>query len=268
MMRRPATVPDKTAFALTADDPHPVEVSNRSGSSPFVITCEHAGRTIPTCLGDLGLNDHELSRHIAWDIGIDGLGRALGAALDAPVVFQRYSRLVIDCNRPLWAEDAIPEVSDGTKVPANVAIADEERNARYASIHSPFHDAVADILDERAAAGRATAVIALHSFTPQLIAKPAPRPWHLGILFNRDRALSEHLHAVMEDEAGHLVFTFNEPYEVNDHGDYTIPVHGEQRGLPHSLLEIRNDHIAETAGQAHWADLLNRVLRGVAGRIW
>lgn len=254
-------------FALGANDPHPVEVVNADGPSPFVITCEHAGRMVPEHLGDLGLDDHNLSRHIAWDIGVDALGRALVERLDAPVVFQPYSRLVIDCNRPVWAEDSIPEVSDGTTVPANVAISDEERAARAAHILVPFHDAVADILDRRAAQGRATALIALHSFTPRLEVKPAPRPWHLGILFNRDASLSEHIHSVMEEEAGHLTFTYNEPYEVEDHGDYTIPVHGEQRGLPHSLFEIRNDHIAEQDGQREWAELLTRVLDKVAQRL-
>lgn len=254
-------------FALGANDPDPVEVVNADGASPFVITCEHAGRHIPEHLGDLGLDDRHLSRHIAWDIGVDAVGRALIEMLDAPVVFQRYSRLVIDCNRPTWAEDCIPEVSDGTRVPANAALSDEDRAARAAHIHEPFHDAVAGILDQRAARGRTTALIALHSFTPSLEAEPAPRPWHLGILFNRDSTLSEHVHDVMHEEAGHLTFTYNQPYEVEDHGDYTIPVHGEQRGLPHTLFEIRNDHIAEPAGQLEWAELLTRVLGKVAKRL-
>ncbi len=254
-------------FALNADDPNPVETANREGASPFVITCEHAGREIPKGLGDLGLDDHHLSRHIAWDIGIEGVGRRLAEMLDAPVIFQRYSRLVIDCNRPLWAEDLIPEVSDGTPVPVNKGIPDAERAARATHIHTPFHDEVAAILDHRAAGEHKTALIALHSFTPRLEARPAPRPWHLGILFNRDASLSEHVHNVMDEEAGHLTFAFNEPYMVEDHGDYTIPVHGEQRGLPHSLFEIRNDHIADEAGQADWAALLTRVLNKVAERL-
>jgi predicted N-formylglutamate amidohydrolase len=267
-MTQAARQPDRAPFALGANDPDPVEVMNRTGSSDFVITCEHAGRAIPAHLGDMGLDEQERQRHIAWDIGIDGLGRALATALDAPVIFQPYSRLVIDCNRPAWAEDAIPEVSDGTEVPANRALQASEREARVASIHTPFHDMVADILNEREASGKRTAVIALHSFTPSLRARPAPRPWHLGILFNRDSTLSEHVHAAMEHEAGHLTFTYNEPYVVEDHGDYTIPVHGEKRGLPHSLFEIRNDRICDAAGQAEWCDLLCRVLPRAAARLW
>lgn len=255
------------AFALGANDPHPVEIANAEGASPLVISCEHAGRLIPEQLGNLGLDDRQLSRHIAWDIGIDALGWALTETLDAAVIFQRYSRLVIDCNRPLWAEDSIPEISDGTLVPANTGLTDEERAGRARQIHTPFQDAVAGILDRRANQGRKTALIALHSFTPSLEAKPSPRPWHLGLLFNRDATLSEHLHSIMEEEAGHLTFTYNQPYEVEDHGDYTIPVHGEQRGLPHSLLEIRNDQIADKAGQQVWVELLTRVLGKLALRL-
>jgi len=254
-------------FALGEDDPEPVEVVNSSGSSPFVITCEHAGRAVPRHLGNLGVEDRHLSRHIAWDIGVDAVGRALVKTLDAPVIFQRYSRLVIDCNRPVWAQDSIPEVSDGTEVPVNLAVSDTERDARYEQIHKPFHDEVAAILDRRVSEKRQTALIALHSFTPCLEASPAPRPWHLGILFNRDDALSKFIHDAMEEEAGHMIFTFNEPYEVEDIGDYTIPIHGEKRGLPHSLLEIRNDHISDEAGQREWTDVLTRVLEKVGRRL-
>ena len=258
---------DLPVFALGDRDPDPVEIANPDGQSPFVIICEHAGRAIPQQLGDLGLDDYHLGRHIAWDIGAEGVSRALAQTLDASVVFQRYSRLVIDCNRPVWAEDSIPEMSDGTPVPANIALSPEERAARVAHIHTPFHDAVEAALNQREGQGRKTVLIALHSFTPCLAALPAPRPWHLGILFNRDASLSRHVHSAMEEEAAHLTFTYNEPYEVNDHGDYTIPIHGEQRGIPHSLFEIRNDHIVDRSGQLEWAGLLTRVLRKVEQRM-
>ena len=152
-------------------------------------------------------------------------------------------------------------------MPVNLTVSDAERDARYEQIHKPFHDEVAAILDQRISENRQTALIALHSFTPCLEARPAPRPWHLGILFNRDDALSQFIHDAMEEEAAHMTFTFNEPYEVEDFGDYTIPVHGEQRGLPHSLLEIRNDYILEEAGQREWTDVLTRVLQKVGRRL-
>ena len=123
------------------------------------------------------------------------------------------------------------------------------------------------LLDERAKRNRPTALVAVHSFTPRLEAAPAPRPWDLGLLYNRHKALSHHTHAVLEVEASHVNATFNEPYHVSDLDDYTIPVHGEQRGLANMLLEVRNDHIAEDSGQREWAMLLARVLKAVAPRL-
>lgn len=254
-------------LTLGADDPNPVEIANEKGSSSLVITCEHAGRAIPKQLGKLGLDDRHLKRHIAWDIGIEALGRALTQTLDAPVIFQRYSRLVIDCNRPLWAEDSIPEISDGTQIPANVHLTEEERAARALHIHAPFQNVVSGLLNRRQAAGQKTALIALHSFTPSLESRPLSRPWHLGILFNRDATLSQKIHSIMEEDASHLTFTYNQPYEVEDDGDYTIPVHGEQRGLPHSLLEVRNDQITDKMGLQLWTKLLTKVLGKLVERL-
>ncbi|MGH1477320.1 MAG: N-formylglutamate amidohydrolase [Geminicoccales bacterium] len=254
-------------LTLGADDPNPVEMANAKGSSSLVITCEHAGCAIPKQLGKLGLDDRHLKRHIAWDIGIEALGRTLMQTLDAPVIFQRYSRLVIDCNRPLWAEDSIPEISDGTQIPGNVRLAEEERAARARHIHAPFQNVVSGLLDRRQAVGQKTALIALHSFTPSLESRPLSRPWHLGILFNRDATLSQHIHSIMEEDAPHLTFTYNQPYEVEDDGDYTIPVHGEQRGLPHTLLEIRNDQIIDKTGLQLWTELLTKVLGKLVERL-
>ena len=252
---------------LSVADPAPVEVFNPRGASPYLLTCEHAGREIPLALGDMGLHDRHRQRHISWDIGAAGLARLLAEALDAPLVLQRYSRLVIDCNRPLAAEDSIPEVSDGTAIPANAGLSGPARRARVEAIHKPYHSQVTTLLDRRAAAGKPTALVAMHSFTPSLEAAPAPRPWDLGLLYNRHERLSRHAHDVLEVEAGHLKFTFNEPYCVSDLEDFTIPVHGEKRGLPHMLLEVRNDHIAHEAGQRAWAELLGRVLVAVAARL-
>ncbi len=252
---------------LHESDPAPVEVYNASGSSPYVLTCEHAGRLVPRILGDLGVNDRHWGRHIAWDIGAEGLARMLADLMDAPVVFQRYSRLVIDCNRPLISEDSIPEVSDGTEIPANRGISAQDRDERIKDIHVPYHEAITNILDTREQKNKPTALVAIHSFTPSLDAAPSKRPWDIGLLHNRHEQLSSHVHDVLEVEADHLEFTFNEPYRVNDHEDYTIPIHGEKRGIPHVLLEVRNDHIAEEPGQREWAELLNRVFEAVASRL-
>ncbi|MBT4038957.1 MAG: N-formylglutamate amidohydrolase [Rhodospirillales bacterium] len=258
---------DRVSNLLHDSDPAPVAVYNASGTSPYVLTCEHAGRLVPRKLGNLGIDDRHWERHIAWDIGAERVARMLAEHLDAPVIVQRYSRLVVDCNRPLYSEEAIPEVSDGTEIPANLGISDEDKGERIKDIHEPYHDALATLLDDRSQANVETALVAVHSFTPSLEAKPGPRPWDLGILHNRHDHLSRHVHDVLETEANHLEFTFNEPYRVNDHEDYTIPVHGEKRGIPHTLLEIRNDHISEESGQREWAELLNRVFKAIVLRL-
>lgn len=258
---------DRKSNLLHESDPAPVEVYNTLGKAPYVLTCEHAGRQVPRKLGDLGVKERHWDRHIAWDIGAEKVARMLADLLDAPVIIQRYSRLVIDCNRPLYSHETIPEVSDGTEIPANKTITDKDRVERIKDIHEPYHDALTALLDARDQANVETALVAVHSFTPCLEAKPGPRPWDLGILHNRHDHLSRHVHDVLEVEADHLEFTFNEPYCVHDDEDYTIPVHGEKRGIPHTLLEIRNDHISEEPGQREWAELLNRVFGAVVPRL-
>lgn len=240
---------------LSAGDPQPVEVVNADGASPFVLTCEHAGRAIPASLGDLGVAPADMDRHIAWDVGAERVSRLLSERLDAPLVVQRFSRLVVDCNRPFDAPDLIPEVSDGTPVPANVGLTEVERRQRFEQIHQPFHAALSRLLDRRAAEGEPAILVAVHSFTPQLRGGPQ-RPWSLGVLSNRDDTFADPFLDVFQARHPDMISAHNEPYFVDDMNDYTIPVHGEGRGLPHVLLEIRNDLIGHAEGQARWAALV------------
>nr|WP_321983788.1 N-formylglutamate amidohydrolase [uncultured Lichenicoccus sp.] len=239
----------------------------REGSgSPFVLASDHAGRAIPAALGDLGVAGPDLDRHIAWDIGIAGTGRLLGEALDAPLVAQAYSRLVIDCNRRPGHASSIPTASDSTPVPGNHDLSSAQRLAREREIFAPYHARLANLLDQRRALGLPTVLVALHSFTPQLgrADRPAPggtapRPWHVGLLHNHDPRFALILLALLEAE-GDLVVGNNEPYFLSDEDDYTVPVHGEQRGLPQVEIEIRQDLIGDKAGEAAWAARLARLL--------
>ena len=165
---------------LEPDEPGPVTLDNEAGSSVFFLTCEHAGRVFPRRLGSLGLPEHETLRHIAWDIGIAGVGRRLSRRLDAAVVMQIYSRLVIDCNRDPEVPSSIPEISELTEIPANLALGEADRATRIEEIFRPYHDGIAAALDRRAAQGRATLLVALHSFTP--VFKCVSRPWHVAVL--------------------------------------------------------------------------------------
>jgi predicted N-formylglutamate amidohydrolase len=242
---------------LDPDEPDPVAFDNEAGPSVFFLTCDHAGRAIPRRLDRLGLPVSETWRHIAWDIGIGAVGQRLSGRLDAACIRQRYSRLVIDCNRDPAVPSSIPEVSETTEIPGNRGLGNAARRARQEGIFRPYHARIAAALDRRWAAGRATALIALHSFTP--VFKGEVRPWHAAVLYNRDARLARCLGALLRAEAG-LVIGENEPYAVSDLTDYTVPVHGEGRGLAHVEIEIRQDLIAEPSGQAIWAERLARLL--------
>ena len=242
---------------LAADEPAPVSVHNADGKSPLLLVADHAGNLIPRALGRLGVGEAELLRHIAWDIGIAGLGRALAEALDATFIQQNYSRLVIDCNRPLEADSSIPEISEQTPVPGNAGTDAVGKAARAREIFWPYHQRIESELEHRRQTGRATALIALHSFTP--VYKGAQRPWHAGVLYNRDGRLAHRLMALLNAEQG-LFVGDNAPYFVSDASDYTIPVHAERRGLHHVAVEIRQDLISAADGQRAWAERLARLL--------
>jgi predicted N-formylglutamate amidohydrolase len=243
---------------LEPDEPNPVTLENESGDSVFFLTCEHAGRAFPRRLGRLGLPEAETLRHIAWDIGIGAVGRELSLLLNAAVILQTYSRLVIDCNRDPKVPSSIPEISEATEIPGNRSLDEAERAARVDAIFRPYHDAIAAALDRRAAADRASVLVALHSFTP--VFKGVSRPWHVAVLFNRDPRLAHALAELLRAD-GSLMVGENEPYRVSDLTDYTVPVHGERRGLPHVEIEIRQDLITDPSGQREWAERLARLLR-------
>ena len=245
-----------TSLLLDGEDVPPVHEDNAKGASPFLLTSDHYGRIIPRALGDLGLPQSELARHIAWDIGIAGVAEALSKQLDAHLIAQRYSRLVIDCNRPPGAPSSIPRISEATIIPGNDGIAGEAVQARRSAIFDPYHRRIAEVIDRRLAENIPTVLVSLHSFTP--VYAGVIRPWHIGTLYQRDTRLPPLLLKLLREETD-LVVGDNEPYAVSDETDYTIPVHGEARGLMNSGIEIRQDLIADAPGQAQWAARLARI---------
>lgn len=243
---------------LAADEPAPVIVRNADGVSPFFLTCDHYGRRIPRALGDLGIDESERARHIAYDIGIASVAEAVSDALGAHLIAQRYSRLVIDCNRPLSAASSIPPISEATTIPGNQGLTQQAAFERQQRIFAPYHHAITEALDQRAKTQRPTILVSLHSFTP--IYAGMARPWHIGTLYNRDHRLPKAMLRELRSEAA-LVIGDNQPYAVSDTTDYTIPVHGERRGLINTGIEIRQDLITDDNGQREWAERLVRILR-------
>jgi predicted N-formylglutamate amidohydrolase len=242
---------------LAADEATPVTVHNENGRSPFLIVADHAGNSMPRALRRLGLSETERERHIAWDIGIAAVCRLVADTLDGTLVQQNYSRLVIDCNRTPGSEASIPKMSELTPIPGNMALSEDQKAARIREIFRPYHDRIEIELDRRRQAGRPAALIAMHSFTP--VFKGVARPWHAGVLYNRDPRFAHLFMPLLKREEG-LVIGDNEPYSVTDASDYTIPVHGERRGLHHVAIEVRQDLIADDKGQRAWGPLLARLL--------
>jgi predicted N-formylglutamate amidohydrolase len=249
---------------LASDEPAPVRLLRGGGASPFVLTADHAGKSIPRRLGDLGVAAADLERHIAWDIGIAGVTGLLSAALDATAALQVYSRLVIDCNRdPSWPS-AMPAISEFTAIPGNTQLSEADRAARVAAIFRPYHDRIAALLDARAAAGRRTVLVAMHSFTP--VFKGEPRAIEVGVLYFRRTKLAEIMLDLLRGEAD-LTVGENAPYALTEDSDYSIPFHGERRGLEHVEIEIRQDLIATPEGQAAWAGRFARLLTAALRRL-
>jgi predicted N-formylglutamate amidohydrolase len=235
---------------LAADEPPAFLEERRHGRSSFVIVVDHASARIPRRLSNLGVPAAELERHIAWDIGSLALARRVAAELDAPLVAQNYSRLVIDCNRDPCVDTSVPKLSEWTAIPGNIDLGADELAARRAEIFDPYHAHIGALLDERKAAGRFTILVAQHTMTD--VYKGARRAMHGAVLYNRDRRFAGLVLDMLRREPG-LNFADNEPYFVSDENDYTIPHHGEARNLPHVEIEIRQDLVREAAGQDAWA---------------
>jgi predicted N-formylglutamate amidohydrolase len=217
-----------TARLLAADEPPAFRIENEGAAkNRFLLTADHAGRRIPRALGDLGVAEADLRRHIAWDIGIAGVTSHLARMLGAEAVFQNYSRLVGDCNRQPSVPSAFPVVSE-------------------------------------AARSEKPVYVAMHSFTPVYLG--VARPVEVAVLYNRAPRFSHALAALLRSEGG-LVVAENEPYRVTDETDYGVPVHAERGGLDYVEIEIRQDLIAHEAGQLAWAERLARLLPAALARI-
>jgi predicted N-formylglutamate amidohydrolase len=234
---------------LQDGDPPPFSVHNKGGKARLLILCDHASRAVPKSLGTLGLSDGELSRHIGWDIGGFDSALELARALDAPFVASGYSRLVIDCNRWPGGEGSTPEVSDGTKVPANIGLGPEQVTARAEACFWPYHREVDRQLDRMTAGGRKVCMLVMHSFTPRM--NGFERPWHVGVLWNDDARLPEPLLDELRRDPA-LVVGDNEPYSARASYEYTLTAHARPRSLPHCSLEVRQDLMDSPEKARQW----------------
>lgn len=245
-----------TLSLLGPDEPPAVEMVNADGSCSAVLLCDHASNRVPQRLGNLGLDARQLVDHIGWDPGAAEVARRLSAHLDAPLVLSGYSRLVIDCNRPPRSAESIVEESAGVPVPRNLGLSPAERESRINELFRPYHGAIDELLDGRSL--RPNLLLSIHSFTPVLNGRP--RPWHIGVSHGYNRDLAALMRGALA-RSGDFLVGDNEPYPIDDDIDYTIPVHGEGRGLPSAMIEIRQDGIRTAEGTAVCAERLAQAYR-------
>ncbi len=249
---------------LGRGDSQPVIAGYTGSDSPFLFICDHAGREIPAGLGRLGLSDAQLDLHIAWDIGAAAVTRRLSASLGAPFILQRYSRLVVDCNRDPGTPDAIATVSDGVVIPGNQDLDAAARRARIEAIHKPYHGAIAAVLDERLRRGLPTIPVFLHSFTPSM--GGVTRPWRFGVIREPSSRFSRKILEILQAVGGFEVGD-NLPYGL-DGTDYSLPTHALSRGLDYLELEMRQDIVAGEPGQTAAVAVLHKALVEAASALY
>ncbi len=249
---------------IAADEGSPVEIVNPDGLGDVVLICEHAGNLVPRSLNALGLGQDVLASHVAWDPGTAPLARMMAELLDAPLILQRFSRLVYDCNRPPDVESAMPAKSEVFDIPGNVGLSDVERETRTAAVYRPFRASVTTVLDQAMGAGKAPAVVTIHSFTPVFHGRP--RGVELGLLHDADARLAD---AMLEASSGwsDMDIRRNEPYGPNDGVTHTLKVDAIARGLPNVMIEVRNDLIALPHQQSTMAARLAGLVREGMGRL-
>lgn len=244
--------PDCGNALLVKSEPPPFTVINPGGTSAVVLVCDHASNLIPRSLDNLGLNAKVLNTHIAWDPGAAVVAKSASSTLDAALVLSGYSRLVIDCNRPLKSPESIPEQSAGVWIPGNQNLTLAERKQRIAELFIPYQQAIARLLERRSGP---TVLISIHSFVPELYGKK--RPWQVGVSGYCDHRLARALYSALRQTDG-LSVGFDQPYAIEAEFDYTLPIQGSKRGLHCAMVEIRQDEIASINNAQRWAERLTK----------
>lgn len=235
------------------------EIVAASRPTRLILLCDHASNAVPAAYGSLGLAPEQFERHIAYDIGARDLTLGLARRLGAGAVLSRFSRLLIDPNRGLDDPTLIMRISDGAAVPGNAQVDEAERQRRIARFHQPYHRAVAGAIRDIQGQGLTPLIVSIHSFTP--VWRGWPRPWHVGILWDRDERIAS---AMIRGFAaqGDLVVGDNEPYHGALEGD-TLNTHGTRAALPHALIEVRQDLIATKTGVDDWVERVARVIEPI-----
>ncbi|MBL4739418.1 MAG: N-formylglutamate amidohydrolase [Sneathiella sp.] len=242
----------------------PFKIMNAESASPIFLIADHASRHIPEEFGTLGIDDPALlRRHVAWDIGIEDVTSRMSEKLRAPAIFSTFSRLLIDPNRYNDDPAAMPVESDGVRVPANEGLKKADKQKRIDQYFTPYHDQVTALLDQMVKNHAEPLVISMHSFTP--VMNGFERPWHIGVLWADDNRISAPMLEILRKNPA-LVVGDNEPYSAQEPYGYTMNTHGTDRGIPHVVIEIRQDLIDTHHGAELWSNLMVDVINQLLKR--
>lgn len=243
---------------IAEHEPAIVMVDNLSGSVPVLVTCDHASNYIPESLTNLGLDNNDLNRHIAYDIGALNLSRVLADKLNAPLIHSGYSRLVVDLNRHLDDPGSIPIVSEGTEIPGNHPLTQSQRQIRIDELFWPYHHKFSMTLDDFQSMGVYPVILAIHTFTR--VYHGLERPWHAGVMWDTDDRMAVPFIHNLRQQAD-LIIGDNRPYTALDPLGYAFDVHARGRGLPHLFIEIRQDLVSDEVGVMRWATILYQAVK-------
>ena len=246
-------------WTLAPDEPTAFTVVKASGDAPFFLVADHASNRVPRALGQLGLPASALHQHIAYDLGIANLARALSASLNAPLVMSNYSRLVMDMNRRHDSPTRVVSASDGLTIPGNSGLDAREMRRRTGLLFVPYHKAIRKLLHEKRQRRADIHFISLHSFTPAMQGD-APRPWDVGVLWDQDAGFARPMIKALRAHSD-LVIGDNEPYSGKDPNGYTVATHAEASGLANALIEVRQDHLETPNGVVRWHDVIAGALQ-------
>jgi predicted N-formylglutamate amidohydrolase len=241
---------------IPSDEGESFHVLGGRAESGLIVVCDHATNALPPEYGSLGLGAEQLERHIAYDPGAEGITRVIAEAFRAPAVLSNWSRLLIDPNRGADDPTLIMQLSDGAVIPGNRIIDAAERAKRIRRYYDPYHASIERVIERCLATGRAPAILSIHSFTEAW--KGVPRPWHVGILWDRDDRLARPLIDALAADP-RLCVGDNEPYKGALEGD-CMWQHATRRGLVHALVEVRQDLIRDARGQADWGERFVAIL--------
>lgn len=233
-------------------------IYNKNDQNNIILLCDHASHFIPKKYNKLGLSLKDIKRHIGWDIGALKLAKKISKKINATLIYSGYSRLLVDCNRPLKAKEAFTQKSEDTIVPGNINIKKKEKNLRAKKYYFPYHNQIKKIIENKIKIKCIPIIVSIHSFTPKYLNKI--RPWHIGLLFINDKRLTTHFSKEIKKNKK-LVLGLNQPYKMGLEGDFTIPFFAEINGLPYVLIEMRQDLLIKKETIFYWSNLISKILK-------